>query len=299
MVRVTGDAHRGRAGGEQDPGIPDKADGAVLGRLGSLEVRLARSEREVRSAQRLRYEVFYEEMAATPTQKTRLIRRDADEFDPLCDHVLVIDCGADGDGPDGANDGAAPRTVGTCRLLRQEIAQVHGGFYSSAEFEVGDLVARKAPLRFLELGRSCVLKPYRNKRTIELLWHAVWRYALMHGLDVMTGCASLEGTDPDRLTVPLSFLHHSAAAPPEWRVRAVAERYVEMNRLPPEEIDPRAALRSLPPIIKGYLRLGAYVGHGAVVDHQFGTTDVLIVLPVSRISERYIAHFGPDAGRHG
>jgi putative hemolysin len=114
---------------------------------------------------------------------------------------------------------------------------------------------------------------------------------LRNRLDVMLGCASLDGTEPRQLALPLSFLHHCARAPEEWRARARPERYVEMNRLSKEAIDPKAALRMLPPLIKGYLRLGAWIGDGAVVDYAFGTTDVLIVLPVSAISSRYIEHF--------
>jgi putative hemolysin len=113
----------------------------------------------------------------------------------------------------------------------------------------------------------------------------------------MIGCASLEGTDPRRLALPLSFLHHHAAAPEPWRVRALDNRYVPMDLLPREAIDPRLALRTLPPLLKGYLRLGATFGDGAVIDDQFGTTDVLVVLPVASISERYINHFGPNADR--
>jgi L-ornithine Nalpha-acyltransferase len=153
-------------------------------------------------------------------------------------------------------------------------------------------------LRFLELGRSCVLPAYRNKRTVELLWHGIWAYVLHHRIDVMIGCASLEGTDPEKLALPLSFLHHHGRAPEPWRVRAIGERYVAMDLLDKEAIDPKAALHALPPLIKGYLRLGASFGDGAVVDRQFGTTDVFVVLPVAAIGQRYIDHFGPAANRH-
>jgi putative hemolysin len=143
-----------------------------------------------------------------------------------------------------------------------------------------------------------VLKPYRNKRTVELLWHGIWTYVLHHRIDVMIGCASLEGTDQGRLALPLSFLHHHARAPDAWRTRALPHRYVPMDLLPPEEVDAKAALHVLPPLIKGYLRLGATFGEGAVIDRQFGTTDVLVILPVSAINARYIGHFGPGADRH-
>jgi putative hemolysin len=265
----------------------------VLGRLGSLEVRLARTAAEVRKAQKLRYRVFYQEMSAIADRTAQFARRDVDAFDAICDHLLVLDH----ETPDGAPL-RKPAVVGTYRLLRQDVAERHGGFYSAGEFAVRDLFARHRGLKFLELGRSCVLPPYRNKRTVELLWHGVWTYVLQRGVDVMFGCASLEGTDPDKLALPLSFLHHFAGAPEPWRARALPWRYVQMNRQAKAVIDPKAALRLLPPLIKGYLRLGAMIGDGAVIDRQFGTTDVLIVLPVSAISARYIEHFGPSANRH-
>jgi putative hemolysin len=274
--------------------VPDR--GAVrtadtLGRLGSLEVRLARCAADVRRAQHLRFKVFYREMSAIPDAAALLARRDIDPYDAVCDHLLVVDHAAPG-------RAGRPAVVGTYRLLRQDMAERHSGFYSAGEFDVASLLGRHRDLRFLELGRSCVLPPYRNKRTVELLWHGIWSYVLQHRLDVMIGCASLEGTDPDRLAAPLSFLHHFARAPEAWRTSALPRRYVEMNRMGKTAIDRKAALQALPPLVKGYLRLGAAIGDGAVVDRQFGTTDVLIVLPVSAISTRYIEHFGATAERH-
>jgi L-ornithine Nalpha-acyltransferase len=268
-----------------------KRPSKTLGRLGALEVRLARTAAEIRRAQKLRFNVFYREMSAVADTAATLARRDVDLFDAICDHLLVIDH----DAPASRKN---PAVVGTYRLLRQDIAQRQGGFYSAGEFDVGTLVARHRDLSFLELGRSCVLPPYRNKRTVELLWHGIWTYVLEHRIDVMIGCASLEGTDPDRLALPLSFLHHYARAPEPWRAVALPRRYVELNRMPKPAVSPKAALQLLPPLIKGYLRLGAYVGDGAVIDRQFGTTDVLIILPVSAINSRYVDHFGPGAERH-
>jgi putative hemolysin len=266
----------------------------TLGRLGSLEVRLAYKAAEVRRAQKLRYRVFYQEMSAVADAKSLFARRDIDAFDAVCDHLLVVDHALTGR----MVGRRRPPVVGTYRLLRQEMAERHGGFYTAGEFEIAALMSRHRPLRFLELGRSCVLPPYRNKRTMELLWHGIWTYVLKHRLDVMIGCASLDGTEPEQLALPLSFLHHYAPAPEPWRARALPHRYVEMNRMAKDAIDPKAALRVLPPLIKGYLRLGAYIGDGAVIDYQFGTTDVLIVLPVTAIKHRYIEHFGPTAERH-
>ena len=256
-----------------------------LGRIGSLEVRLAQTAAEVRQAQKLRYRVFYQEGSAIANPGRLVARRDVDGYDPICDHLLVLDHAARD------THAGKPAVVGTYRLLRQPLAEDHGGFYTAGEFDIGDLLARHDNLQFLELGRSCVLAPYRNKRTVELLWHGIHAYLLQNRCGVMIGCASLDGTEPKQLALPLSFLHHYARAPQEWRARALSERYVEMNRLSKEAIDPKAALRLLPPLIKGYLRLGAYIGDGAVVDYEFGTTDVLIVLPVSAISARYLEHF--------
>ena len=261
-----------------------------LGRIGSLEVRLAQTAAEVRQAQKLRYRVFYQEGAAIPNPGRLFARRDIDSYDAICDHLLVLDHAGRAGQP-----GNRPEVVGTYRLLRQPLAEEFGGFYTSGEFDIGDLIARHAKLQFLELGRSCVLAPYRNKRTVELLWHGIHGYILQNRIDVMIGCASLDGTDPKRLALPLSFLHHYARAPETWRARALASRYVEMNRMSKETIDPKEALRALPPLIKGYLRLGAHIGDGAVVDHEFGSTDVLIVLPVADIKQRYLEHF--DASR--
>ncbi|WP_374730151.1 GNAT family N-acetyltransferase [Stappia sp.] len=267
-----------------------------LGRIGSLEVRLARTAKEIRKAQALRYHVFYEEMSAVADPQTQAAGRDIDAYDAICDHLLVLDHEAvERNAPFGRKK---PRIVGTYRLLRQDVAERNGGFYTAGEFDIQALVDAHAGKRFLELGRSCVLPPYRTKRTVELLWHGIWAYVLMHRIDVMVGCASIEGTDPDRLAAQLSFLHHHARAPEDWRVRAVDSRYVDMNRLARDAVNERQALRELPPLIKGYLRLGAYIGDGAVIDHQFGTTDVLIVLPVSALNSRYVNYYGADAQRY-
>ncbi|MEM1287987.1 MAG: GNAT family N-acyltransferase [Pseudomonadota bacterium] len=264
----------------------------VLGCIGSLEVRLATTKAELRLAQKLRYRIFYEEMSARPSWRNLLLKRDTDAFDSLCQHLLVFDHDASQ-----TSGGTGPQLVGTYRMLSQETADAHGGFYSNAEFAVDALTARHRNLNFLELGRSCVLKPYRSKRTVELLWHGIWSYVVNRKIDVLFGCASLEGTDPKALMRPLSFLHHHAMVSDTWYVRAQPERRAPVPMLGADEIDTKAALRELPPLIKGYLRLGAMIGDGAVVDDQFGTTDVLIVLPVESISKRYINFYGTDASR--
>jgi L-ornithine Nalpha-acyltransferase len=260
----------------------------IYGRIGPLEVRLARKKSEIRRAQRLRYKVFYEEMSATPGALAILSRRDEDAYDPIFDHLLVIDHG----NTNGGRRWRRSKVVGTYRMMRQEVADFYDGFYTQGEYDIAPLLLAKPDYSFMELGRSCVLRPYRNKRTLELLWQGVWSYVREHSADVMIGCASFAGTDPAAHALALSFLHHTALAPEEWRVRAHEHLRVDMNMMPREAVNARAALKALPPLVKGYLRLGAYIGDGAVIDHQFGTTDVLIILPVKAIRTRYFVHFG-------
>jgi putative hemolysin len=269
---------------------PDETD--LLGRIGSLEVRLAHGPSEVAAAQEVRYRVFYEELGARPHRSAGhggASRRDADRFDEVCDHLLVLDSSLAG--PD------HKRIVGTYRLLRQEMAAEAGGFYSEDEFEVTSLVARHPGRRFLELGRSCVLPRYRSRRTIEALWQGIWSYLNHHSIDVMTGCASFPGTDPAAHAEALSYLEQHCRASFEWDVRAVLGRYRPMNLLPAAAISPKAALAAMPPLIKGYLRVGARIGDGCVIDHQFATVDVFVVMPVKEIAARYVAYYGGDTQR--
>lgn len=270
-----------------------KGPAKIYGRMGPLEVRLAQSRADVRKAQRLRYRVFYDEMAAKPSMSALAYRRDKDAYDAFCDHLLVYDTSG------GAEDGGAlasykgETVVGTYRVLREDMVPPGRSFYTQGEYDIAPLIEAKTPrYRFMELGRSCVLKPYRNKRTVELLWQGLWAYVREHDIDVMIGCASFMGTDPRAHDMALSFLYHESLAADDWYCRAHDGLHVDMNMVPKDRIDMKAALKALPPLIKGYLRLGAYVGDGAVVDEQFGTTDVLIILPVERIDPRYFEHFG-------
>jgi putative hemolysin len=260
-----------------------------LGRIGSLEVRLARNAAEIAAAQEVRYRVFYDELGATRTDQEAVPGRDVDRFDEVCDHLLVFDTALPG--PDHR------RIVGTYRLLRQEIAAEAGGFYSEGEFDLKALVARHPGQRFLELGRSCVLPEYRAKRTIEILWQGIWAYINHHRIGVMTGCASFHGTVPAAHAEALSYLAHHCRARREWDVRAVASRYCTMDLMPAEAIRLKSALAAMPPLIKGYLRVGARVGDGCVIDHQFGTVDVFIVMPVKEIAARYVSYYSGEDER--
>ena len=259
------------------------AHAAPIHRAGLLEVRLAASEAEIIAAQALRYAIFYDEMGALPTPAMARARRDIDAYDMVCDHLLVIDHA----------NALRPRVVGTYRLLRQDVAMANGGFYSAGEFDLSALIAQSAPGRqLLELGRSCVAPEWRTSATISLLWRGIATYLAQHGIGHLFGCASLHGADPLLHAAELSYLYHHHLAPAELRATALLPHRVEMNRLDAAAIDGRAASRALPPLLKGYLRVGAVVGDGGFVDHQFNTVDVFVVMPVDRITSRYAERFG-------
>lgn len=260
---------------------PDPAS-QVLGRLGTLTVRLASDPGEIEAAQRLRHTVF------RPGSASETDSLDVDRFDAFCDHLIVTD----------EHLAAGENIVATYRLMGDGDAAAAGGYYSESEFDLAPLFARHPKLRFLEFGRSCVLPAYRNRRTIELLWHGSWAYVRRFRYDVMFGCASFAGTDPAPHIEALSFLFHHAGARDDWAVRARRDCRLDFLPLPEKAIDARRAIRALPPLIKGYLRLGALFAREAAVDHAFGSLDVLVLLPVARLNPRYLAHYGMDAERH-
>ena len=245
-----------------------------------LVVRLAESTEELRAAQRLRYRIFYENMGAAPSDEVAAAKRDFDRFDEFCDHLIVVDSAiADPDA----------RIVGTYRLLPGRRAVETCGFYSDAEFDLTPL--RNFPGETLELGRSCVNPDYRTKFVLQLLWQGIYGYLVDNRIDLMFGCASIPGTDVEAAALTLSYLAHYHSAPKAWRPRANRERYIEMKRLPKKRIDMRAALRGIPPLIKGYLRLGGVIGKGAVIDGDFNTIDVCLMVETDQVPERYRSHY--------
>ena len=270
--------------GNDGPDADDVLHGSL--HIGKLEARLALSLDDVKAVQALRYRVFYDEGCAVPTIEMARMKRDFDAFDQSCDHLMVIDHSL----------GAEPENVvGTYRLRRRTAADAHGGFYSSGEYDIAALQSFQGEI--LELGRSCVASSHRTRAVIQLLWRGIAAYMFRHRIGMMFGCASLPGTDPAALAVPLSYLYHHHLAPPEHRPRALDHLYNSMNMLAPGSFNVREARAQLPPLFKGYLRLGGFVGDGAVVDHQFQSTDVCVVLLTDRITQRYMRHYERRTGQ--
>lgn len=256
------------------------ADKPVAIHAGDLELRLAENDAEVAAAQALRYRVFYEEMAAEPTPEMAAERRDFDSFDPYCDHLVVIDRRLS-TGPEGV--------VGTYRLIRRAAAARRGKFYSADEYDIRPILDH--PGEILELGRSCIGAAYRSRSAMQLMWRAIADYVMHYDVTLMFGCASLPGTEPAAHALPLSYLRHYHLAPEGLRPRARSERYVDMAMMEKAAVDRRAALAKLPPLIKGYLRLGGFIGDGAVVDPQFHTVDVCIMVKTDWLTAKYYRHY--------
>ncbi len=237
-----------------------------------FSLRLARDEADLRAAQRLRYKVFVEELGGDGDLVDHEQRLEADRFDPLFDHLILID-----------NDRKASpdeSVVGVYRLLRSDRLNKVGQFYSEDEYNLAPL--RESGRKLLELGRSCVDADYRGGTAMFRLWQGLAEYVLDHEIEVLFGVASFHGTDTEAIAGPLSLLHHRFLAPPELRVRA--RTFQPMDLVPPEKIDRVAAMRETPALIKAYLRLGGFVGEGAYVDHAFNTTDVCLVMDTKRMS---------------
>ncbi len=249
-------------------------------RAGNLGVRIAETAAEIDAALALRYRVFYDEMGANPGPEALATRRDRDAYDAVADHLLVMD--------HALGEGAAG-VVGTYRLIQREGAAQVGRFYSSAEYDLS--VIEAFPGKVLELGRSCVDAGYRGRAVMQLLWRGIAAYNAEQGIDLMFGCASLQGTDPASMAEVLTFLHGHHLAPPALRMRAVPDRYVDMQRMDLAAVDARRAMQMLPPLIKGYMRLGGFVGDGAVIDAQFNTTDVAIVVKSDLVAAKYMKHY--------
>jgi L-ornithine Nalpha-acyltransferase len=292
---ISGAAAESPPAGMESAAALHPAPPSTAGRLvdiisGPLQVRLAEAAADVDAAQALRYRIFYETMGARPSSEMEEARRDFDGYDEVCDHLLVLDH---------SRGSGAEAVVGTYRLIRREAAKRFGSFYSESEYDIAPLIAY--PGEILELGRSCVNADYRNRSVMQLLWAGIAAYVFHYDIALMFGCASLPGTDPEALAAPLSYLYFHHLAPPALRPRALPERYIDMRRLDPAIIDPVRMLgalpplikdfATLPPLIKGYLRVGGFVGDGAVIDEQFNTTDVCIVVKTELVTEKYLRHY--------
>ena len=239
-----------------------------------LDVVWARDESEVREAQRLRYQIFVEEMGArlSPPAGTPA-GLDIDVYDAFCEHLLVRTVGAHGE---------PGRVIGTYRVLTPAAARRIGGLYSETEFDL----TRLRPLRgkMVELGRSCVHADHRSGGAILALWGALAEFMVRNELDTMIGCASISMRDGGHVAASLwEQLRHTHLAPIEWQVRPRLP-------LPVDELDRHLAVEP-PPLIKGYLRCGAKVLGAPAWDPDFNTADLPMLMRIDDLPLKYRRHF--------
>lgn len=248
---------------------------------GQLALRLATSEEDLRASERLRYQVFVEELGGDGPLVDHQGRFERDSFDPFYDHLVLVD--------EQRDRAALDHVVGVYRLLPGDRAE---RFYSESEYDLSLL--KNSGRRLLELGRSCVHRDYRGGLALHRLWVGLADYVAERDIEILFGVASMHGTDVKALAAPLSLLHHAYLAPPELRVRALDEVYQRMDLVPPDQIDRVAAMRAMPALIKSYLKIGGFVGDGAFVDHDFNTTDVCLIMDTARLSAAARARYGSE-----
>ncbi len=239
---------------------------------------MARDEADITAVQRLRYDVFIDELGGDGPDVDHTARLEQDHFDAFSDHVVLRS----------EKDNAV---VAAYRVLRSDQARQAGGFYSETEFDLSPL--KRSGRTLLELGRSCVRADFRGSAALFHIWSGLAQYVDLHGADLLFGTASLKGTDMAQLAHSLSLLHHLYSAPPELSPRATP--YQSLNLVPLGGIDRATTMVSLPPLLKAYLRLGGQVGDGAFVDHAFHCTDVCMVMDTRTLNEKYARHYRQEA----
>jgi len=243
-------------------------------------LRLAETPEEIISAQRLRYKTFYEEFNVPAPHHISIEKRDYDDYDPYADHLIVVDTSI---------VNRDEQIVGTYRLFRREKMPIDLPFFSANEFDISPLIKNGGKL--LELGRSCVLPEYRTKYVMQRLWQGIADYLSLHSIDLMFGCASFHEINPEKIADQLAYLHHFHFPPENLCALANPDCTINLDFKAKDELDARRVFSDLPPLVKGYLRLGAYIGKGAFIDNHLQEIDVCIILPTKNVTEKYKKHY--------
>ncbi|MCC8451734.1 MULTISPECIES: GNAT family N-acetyltransferase [Streptomyces] len=231
-------------------------------------VTLARDEEDVRAAQRLRHDVFAGEMGALLASPQP--GYDIDPFDAYCDHLLV-------------REETTGQVVGTYRLLPPERAEVAGRLYAESEFDLAALDAIRPGL--VEVGRSCVHPDHRDGAVVGLIWAGIARYMTERGHEWLAGCCSVPLADGGALAAGTwNRVRAKHLAPEEYRVRPLLPWVPRAASVP-------AGRTELPALLRGYLRLGAWVCGEPAHDVDFGVVDLYVLLPMNRVDPRYLRHF--------
>ena len=225
----------------------------------------------IRNAQRLRFNTFLKKSSINNPDYVL----DSDEYDKFCDHLVVIDKSV-----------SSHYVVGTYRLMINFSNNPKGDFYTETEFDLYNL--KKLDLKILEVGRSCVHKNYRDGKIIRLLWRGLSTYIKKSKVDFIIGCASFQCSNTNKIRNQLSFLKNFYSAPKKYLTFPLKSKSIKWKNSDISEISRLKIFKSLPPLIKAYLRVGAWVGEGAVFDPHFKTIDICIILKADKIDPKYL-----------
>jgi len=245
---------------------------------GDFVIKLVNKKSELKKAQALRYSVFYKEKKAKPTFLKKMMRLDYDKIDKFADHLIVIDK---------KRKGIKNKIVGTYRLIRGDVALSFGGFYTSSEFDLTNILNSYKHKQILELGRVCVHKDYRNVTTMNLLWKAIAEYIKLYDIKVILGCASFPGTDVQEFSKELAYLRSNFSLPEEISVKSLVDNNFPVHNKTDFIKSDLRTFAKLPPLIKGYLRVGGRVSDSFFVDYDFNTIDLCVVLQTVNIDKKY------------
>ncbi|MFA6455628.1 MAG: GNAT family N-acyltransferase [Bacteroidota bacterium] len=238
-------------------------------------LKLADSLKEIQKALRLRYEVFNLELHEGLSSSSD-VGFDSDVFDTFCDHLIVI-------------EKSTRAVVGTYRLLITAKAMKHIGFYSEGEFDLHSL--KMLDGNSLELGRSCVAKAHRSSTVINLLWSGISRYVELFQVSRLFGCASLHTKDLQQVAMIAEYLRANHYSAEQFRIAPQPQCMLHLPAVNAETFAAFNAFHHLPPLLKGYLRLGAVVCGEPAYDKEFGTVDFFILVEKERITDRYRNHY--------
>lgn len=245
-----------------------------------LTLKLAETPEEIKSAQRLRHEVFHTEMGATINPDMAALGYDADEYDPICDHLIVVDNNLSKD----------KQIVGTYRLLMLEKANAAGmPLYTETEFNIDKIKATGG--RIMEMSRSCIAEPYRTKTAINLLWKGIAACVFGNKIDYLIGMPSFNGIDPKDHLDAISYMHHYHLCREDIRPEVRSEYRVDLPLIPKDQLDVKRIFADLPPLFKGYIRIGVSVGDGIYIDREFNMVDMCVVLDIANVTDRYFNHY--------
>ncbi len=247
------------------------------------EVRLTRNKEERRQVRALRYDVFVEEEGAGATEEQKNLREEYDSFDRYAEYMAVLHNG---------------KIVGTYRILDRNAAEKMGSFYTETEFNISKIKKYKGNIA--EMSRACVAKEYReNALVMRMLWAGLGEYIVRRNITVLFGVASWVGTKPAESAQAISYLYYNNLSPLNLRATVLSEKFADgvnpklskMNIFPEVFVDEKDAYRQMPPLIKGYLRMGATFGKGVFIDAPFNSYDVFVMLQTKKMDKAYQKHF--------